>query len=199
MEEIWKDIKGYEGYYQVSNLGRVKSLDRDCVNNLSNQYSSYITTVFRKGKMLKLCVRGNYRSVQLFNNGKYKQVPVHRLVIETFIPNPENKAYVNHKDGNKLNNHVDNLEWVTAKENMQHAYKTGLMKPQDNLPERGKLSESWKAIPVYQMDSTGQIIKKWGCMKEPSIVLNINYNSISKCCRGLRNKAGGYIWRYADD
>lgn len=122
---IWRDIKGYEGYYQVSSDGRVRSLDR------------YVPS---KNDSIKLC-RGvervlalnehGYLQTSLYNHGMNnkkngKHYMVHRLVAEAFIPNPENKPEVNHKDGDKLNNNVSNLEWVTKSENVRHAYATGL-------------------------------------------------------------------------
>jgi len=107
--EIWKDIKGYEGLYQISNLGNVKSL-------------------FRYKKTLKPFFRKQYFSVNLSKNNNFKTFTVHRLVAENFIINPENKLQVNHIDGNKLNNNIDNLEWNTAKENTNHALLLGLKK-----------------------------------------------------------------------
>ena len=128
MEEIWKDIVGFEGWYQISNLGRVKSLKRyvkhnyggdrvveeriikQTIENRKNGYG-YMRTSLAKGSI-----------------GKQVRVNTHRLIAEAFIPNPDNKKFVNHKDGNKLNNSLDNLEWVTPKENVDHARKTGLWK-----------------------------------------------------------------------
>jgi hypothetical protein len=114
--EKWKDIKGYEGYYQVSNLGNVKSLDRVVWNG----------KVFHKriGKILK--PKGDrYYELCLTKQGKLKKVYIHRLVAQAFIPNPNNKAEVNHMDGNKVNNHISNLEWCTSKENKKHAWENG--------------------------------------------------------------------------
>ena len=119
MKEVWKDINGYEGYYQVSNLGRIKSLDR----MTNNQYGEY----FMKGRILKNSTIKDkgYCRVSLNNgNGKISK-RVHRLVAEAFILNPKNKPEVNHKDGNKLNNCVSNLEWCTNKENIEHSIRTG--------------------------------------------------------------------------
>ena len=124
MEEIWKDIKGYEGLYQVSNFGNVKSLDRYIINkNGDKQYFP--------GKYLNQGISDNYLKVILSKNNKQRTFRVHILVARTFIPNPENKPEVNHIDGNKSNNRVDNLEWNTRSENELHAYKNGLSKPSD--------------------------------------------------------------------
>lgn len=114
MIEVWKDIKGYEGLYQVSNLGRVKSL---------KHLKEYFLTYRIEGK--------GYASVALFKGtvSSRKSYKVHRLVADAFIPNPENKPQINHKDGNKLNNSVENLEWVTNQENIVHAYNNGLIHP----------------------------------------------------------------------
>lgn len=106
-EEIWRDIDGYDGKYQVSNFGRVKSF-KYC----------------REGRLLKASLKSGYPFVQFGKRGK--QVCIHRLVAKAFIPNPDSKPEVNHIDGNPLNNHVDNLEWCTRAENQRHAFATGL-------------------------------------------------------------------------
>ena len=120
VEEItnstWKPIKGYEGLYEVSDKGQVRSLDR--INHRGTKY---------KGRILRNRNTPNgYYAVMLSKNGIEKIYTVHRLVATTFIPNPENKEEINHKDGNKKKNILENLEWVTRSENVKHAYKTGL-------------------------------------------------------------------------
>ena len=116
MEEVWKDIKGYEGLYQVSNKGRVKSMDRYADNNGALQ--------FRPERILKQNIQDtgtNKRcAVTLSKDGKVKRIRVHRLVAEAFIPNPENKPQIDHIDTDSTNNVVDNLRWVTPKENMNN-------------------------------------------------------------------------------
>lgn len=111
--EIWKDIAGYEGLYQISNFGRVKSFNG----------------LWTKVKILKPSLRNNgYIFVTLFKNGKTKMFYIHQLVARAFIPNPENKPTVNHKFGNRLDNYCESLEWVTFAENQQHAFDTGIQK-----------------------------------------------------------------------
>lgn len=118
MNEVWKDIKGYEGLYQISNLGRIKSL-----------YGWNGRRYLEREKILKPTTKNDERStypraiIKLTKNKKSKDYKVHRLVAQTFIPNPKNKPQVNHIDGNPLNNRVENLEWCTDRENKIHAYK----------------------------------------------------------------------------
>lgn len=120
-KEIWKDIKGYEGLYQVSNLGRIKSLQRYRISKSGTNQNV-------NEKILKQsCGKTNkYLNVTLAKNKKNKTFQIHRLAALNFIPNPNNYPQVNHKDGNKQNNCVDNLEWCTCKENINHAWKNGL-------------------------------------------------------------------------
>lgn len=115
MKKEWKDVKGYEGFYQISNSGIVKSLGGWC------------GTAKRKEKIRSTSLtHDGYVKVRLIHQGKDKTMRVHRLVAEAFIPNPENKDTVNHIDGNKQNNIVSNLEWANRTEQMIHAYKLGL-------------------------------------------------------------------------
>ena len=114
--EIWKPVACYEGLYEVSNLGRVKSLGR--IDRFYRRWKSCILKPHTVGK--------NYLAVSLSNGGKVRSIRIHRLVAEAFIPNPSNKPQVNHKDGNKANNAASNLEWSTNSENQLHARETGL-------------------------------------------------------------------------
>ncbi|QMW05320.1 NUMOD4 domain-containing protein [Spirosoma foliorum] len=119
--EVWKDIPGYEGRYQASNLGRIKSLARVAVMGGHGQCFKEV-----KEKVLNPGIHksSGYRFVGL--NGRKTKTPVHRAIAKTFIPNPDNKPFINHIDGNKINNRVENLEWCTAKENVRHAIAMGL-------------------------------------------------------------------------
>ena len=119
---MWKDIKGFEDIYIISDLGEVYSKDRMCIDSLGRKR-------FRKGIKINPDIAPNgYYRVTLARNGKKTQRYLHRLLAEHFIPNPNNLPQVNHKNGNKLKCDLDNLEWVTAQENVMHAYKNGLLK-----------------------------------------------------------------------
>lgn len=141
MEEIWKDIEGYEGMYQVSNLGRVKSLSRRC--------STHWGTRLVPEKILKPQEKEfGYLCVNLHKDSKSKEFSIHRLVAFAFVPNPSNKPDVNHNDGNKQNNYPENLEWVTNLENIQHAVRTGLMSREQrtHFQQAGTAAVSKKVI-----------------------------------------------------
>lgn len=119
--EIWKSIPGYEGYYEASNLGRIRSVERKIPHPM------LLTGQTIHSKILKLNKDADgYFVLSIQKEGKTLFTFAHRLVAMAFIPNPDNKPCVNHKDGNKQNNHVENLEWCTVLENNRHAHRTGL-------------------------------------------------------------------------
>lgn len=120
--EIWKDIAGYEGWYQVSNMGRVRSLDRTVYFNSKSGKGSR----FYKGQILKHKYHHGYQMVNLLKNKHLEVLYIHRLVIETFVPRVEGKTWCNHKNGIKSDNRAENLEWCTPSENKVHADKNGL-------------------------------------------------------------------------
>lgn len=182
MEEIWKDIKDYEGYYQISNLGNVRSIERT-VKRITH-------SVKISSKLLKLRKTSNdYFNIQLCKDSGCKSKLIHRLVAEAFIPNPENKPEVNHKDGNKANNNVLNLEWNTSKENSQHSYDSGL-----SIGISGINNKNSKSI--IQLDMTGNTQNKFACAREAYQKTGVHYKHISRCCLGKRKSAGGYVWKF---
>ena len=158
--ELWKDITNYEEYYQISNLGRIKNK--------------------KQNRILKPSKSGGYYHISL-RYGQRKECLIHRLVAEAFIPNPHNLNYVNHKDENKLNNSVNNLEWCTAKYNVAYG--------------KGALARNQRII---QYDLQGNALKIWESMKDASDSTGILYQCISACCRDKKKTAGGYAWTYAN-
>jgi len=181
MEEVWKDVVGYEGYYKVSNLGNVKSLDRIVDNE-----GKYFRHLKGKPKAQKQQHNG-YMTVNLYKNGinkQYKTFRVHRLVAEAFLPNPNNLPFVNHKDENKQNNNVNNLEWCTQQYNNEYG----------TARERQAKSNS---KTVYQYTLEKELVKVWDSTKateKEGFIQGI----VSKCCLKIPKYKThkGYIWSY---
>ncbi len=158
--EIWKPITGYEelnGLFEISNLGRIKSFTQN-----------------KKGRIIKnRYINDNGYVLVILKGNKYR---VHRLVAETFLPNPGNLPQVNHKDEDKTNNRIDNLEWCSAQYNMIYSH--------------GK--------PILQFDLDGNLIKKWESLMDVNREIGINVGNISSCCKGRYKSAGGFIWEDYD-
>lgn len=185
LNEIWRDIKGYEGLYQVSNFGRVRSLDRIVNGNWKNP------NIKRNGKILKINILpSGYCRVLLSKDGKTKLHYVHRLVATAFIPNPNNYPCVNHKDENKQNNCVENLEWCTQKYNNNYRNRQKKIAKKNT---NGKMSK-----PVLQYDLQGNFIKEWPSIMEIERQLGFDQGYISNCCNGKYKTAYGYIWKFKD-
>jgi hypothetical protein len=189
--EIWKDIKDYEGLYKVSNLGRVKSLKRRIELKGKNQFTDFTTFKEIEGKEIKPSINyKGYCQLSLYKNGKSKNKQVHRLVAEAFIENPFNKPTVNHINGNKLDNRVDNLEWATNKEQTEHLIKV--------LNHKSVISDKCRKrqIELHQR----KVIRNDGIIfnsiKEASNGNETLRKHINMCCRGKRATAGGYGWSY---
>ncbi len=175
-KEIWKSIKNFEGKYLVSNLGNVFSNHIKRNLKLQNNKHGYI-----------------YCNLSI-KKGSTKYSLIHRLVAEAFIPNPENKPEVNHIDGNKKNNSVDNLEWVTSKENIDHAFKNNLRNSK-TLIKNGEI----KSKKVYQLDiNTKEILRVWNSAKQIKRELNYDDSYISLCCKLRKISYKGFIWRYEE-
>ena len=183
-KEIWKDIPDYEGLYQVSNLGKVRSLDHVRKNGKENNH-----ICVSKGKILTPGKDNNgYMIVVLSKDGKTKSYRIHKLVASSFLNNKNNLKCINHKDEDKTNNNVNNLEWCTHKYNNNYGTK-----PQ-------KISKA-NSIKVNQYDKNHNFIKTWGSLTEASKHLKKDRAvvNISKCCKLKVKSAYGYIWRYANE
>ena len=190
--EIWKNIKGYENLYLISNTGKVKALAKSIWNG---QGYLHFPEIIRKPTYDK----DGYLNITLSKKGKSTTFKLHRLVATAFIPNPNNLPEVNHIDGNKSNNKVDNLEWVTRSENQKHAFRTGLINQNGkNNHMYGRIgADNPNSIPIYQLDKyTGVIINEYDSLASAGRALGVNIGKICLVCQGKRNSAYGYKWKY---
>jgi len=182
--EIFKDIQGYEGCYQVSNYGRVENLSRLVPGKLNS-----IREIAEK--LLSPRYDGHhYYKVALHKDRARNNISIHRLVAVAFIPNPENKPFINHIDGNPLNNHADNLEWCTPSENVSHAFRIGLQKARYGTEHPG-------ARAVLQYTLSGELIRRYDYIRQAASETSIREEAIAQCLRGNNKTSGGYKWKYA--
>ena len=168
----WKQIKDFDGYF-INVEGQIKS---------TRSFKGTQEKILKPSKNQQ-----GYITYNLMRGGKVYEKPLHRLLMETFIPNINNLPCINHIDGNILNNSLDNLEWCTYSHNNKEAYKLGLKKPR------------LKSKTILQIDrNTGNIIKEWKNSYEPKI-LGYSPSNINMCCNGIRKSANGYIWRFKNE
>lgn len=181
MTEEWRDIEGFEGKYQVSNLGRVRNI----------KFHGHERSLKQERILTPKVRRDGYCSVHL-SDGKDKDYHpmIHRLVAKAFIPNPDNLPEVNHKDEDKKNNHVGNLEWCTTEYNF--TYGTGQKRAHES-----------KKKPILQLDKdTGEILKEYAGAVDAAIAMCGNPEkdrAITSCANGKRHTAYGYAWKYKKD
>ncbi len=173
--EKWKNIKGYEGLYQVSNLGNVRSLN-------------YRKQGFVKNLYLKHHPDG-YRQVELFKNGTKRMITVHRLVAEAFVPNRNGYDVVNHLNENKADNRVENLEWIDFAGNVRYSKNKHRNENKNKSLKRNER--------VLQLSLDGVLIKEWANITEVKHSTKYNNWSIYQCCEGVRKSAYGFKWQYA--
>lgn len=181
--EIWKDIEGYNGKYQISNKGEVRSFSR-----------------WKNGNLLRGGTCGNpgpYRYVALVGNGRndVKNFYIHRLVATYFVENPNGYNEVNHIDGDTLNNNAENLEWCSHFENMKHALKSGKLSHEFQQGAKNK-----KSKPVYQKTKDGHVVKVWESVNQIQRETKYLASSIFCCCNHRKgyNTAYGYVWEYVN-
>lgn len=171
--EIWKDIPGYEGYYQASNIGNIKSLIFQC--NFTNKK-------YPREKLLKQKVsKDKCKRVELWKDGEHKTWLVHRLVGMTFLGIPKTKMTINHKDGNRLNNNIDNLEWLSLADNILHGFRTGL------YPQTHVLLTNKKTNATIEIRS----------MSEASRLMGKHVKYLSDCKHRNKNENDLYKWEFA--
>lgn len=174
MTEIWKPVVGYEKYYEVSSMGRIRSLDRVMTSTTGKKF-------IKKGRIRKQVLNtatGYYMLVLHGDDGKETNT-VHRFVAETFLPNPDRLPVVNHKNEIRTDNRAENLEWCTFQYNMLYS----------NVPAKSKK-------PVVQVDPKTGKETVWDSARDAYRETGIEYKNISACCRGLRPRAGGFEWRF---
>ena len=179
MSEQWKPIKGYEGIYEVSDLGRVRSLPRMLTDSKGRRHPVPM-------KMLKMHDRKGYDSVTLHDMGRKAIMSVHRLVAMAFIPNPDNLPVVNHRDENPKNNQVSNLEWCDISYNTR--YGTGV--------ERAQAKHVYHRKAVEQLTKDGQHVATFKGVKEAARATGADASVIVRVCKGRNETAGGYRWKY---
>lgn len=173
MQEEWRDVIGYEGYYQVSSIGRIKSLKRKVCNNTGLRE-------IKEQIMVNIADKYGYMCITLSKNRNIKTIKIHRLVAMAFIENPNNLPQVNHIDENKSNNNVSNLEWCTQKYNINYGSRT----------------EKCSKKVVQILDN--KIIKVFNSVNEASRFMNCNKYNISMCCKKKRKTTCGYKWEYLE-
>ena len=178
MKEVWKDLKGFEGKFKISSTGIILN---------KNNNAKVKTRISKDG----------YVYVSLYYNKKSYIKTLHGLVAKTFINKDDNNNLeVNHIDGNKLNNNIDNLEWITHKDNIKHAWNNKLFEPVREASRRyGKDNPFAKSVIQYDLNMNK--IKEYSCIAEAVRKTKINKTSIGKCCNNRQKTAGGYVWRFA--
>jgi len=195
LQEEWRCVYGYEGIYEISNHGAVRSLTRKSKHSRGGSRTL-------KGRLMKNGYCGDYDAVQLSKYGKVTNHLIHRLVASSFIDNPDNKKCVNHKDGNKKNNHSYNLEWCTYSENEKHSYSELGKKPnKTNLGNVGIKARDAK--PVAEINDHNVVINYWGSASEAARETGLCQGRISCVCRGEtvkgKHNGRGFIYISKDE
>ncbi len=187
LNEEFRDIKGYEELYQVSNYGRIKRLEKKDMLKSKNQHTTFCSYRTVKEKILSNIYCKGYCRVTLSKNNTKKILQVHRLVAEAFLPNPNNFPEVNHKKENeKDNNRLENLEWVTSKENCNYGNRNNIISK--------KISKK-----IIQYDLNFKKIKVWDNISKASEYYNTTVPNIVLCLKNKNKTAVGYIWKYVDE
>lgn len=180
--EEWKPVSGYEGLYCVSNLGRVKMLERKVMANKS-------TRIIKEHIIRQIETTKGYLHVDLWAKNKHTRAAVHRLVLFAFYGEPESKKECNHKNENRKDNRVENLEWITHKENLN--YGSRLERHRAAMLNHPNMSKS-----ISQYDLNGDFIQDFSSIREAARVLGFSMCNIKDCCKGRYKQTHGYIFKY---
>lgn len=183
-KEIWKDIPKYEGYYKASNFGRIKSVDR-IIYDSKGRKQKFSGRVLRQTTTTK-----GYKRVQLNKGGTGKHVFVHVVVLTSFYPRPDSLTQVNHKDEDKANNRLENLEYCTASYNQNYGHCSA-------NKSRATRNDKKKSKPIIQMTTSGTVINEFPSIREAERVLGFQHGHLREACNGNLHTAYGYKWKWA--
>lgn len=188
MEEIWRPVKRLNNLYEVSNLGNVRSISRTCIDSKGRKQHI-------QGKILAkdLGIYKQYYYVRIHVKGVFNgRIMIHKLVAETFIPNPNNLPCINHKNENKLDNRVENLEWCDHKYNTN--YGTCIQRRSFN-----SRNQEWRSCKILQLDLNGNVLAEYPSFKEAQRQIGHSYSNIWQACNKKVKTAYGYKWKYKND
>lgn len=190
--EIWKQVVGYENLYEVSSIGRVKRVGG--IEFFKSRRGNLVSRT-RKGGIIVLKEAKGYLRAHLCMGGKAKPIMAHRLVAIAFTPNPNNYPEINHKNGIRSENRVENLEWCTKSQNIRHCYDV-LKRPISPNVINVYGGNHPASTPIFQYDLSGNFIKEWSSAIEIQRELSIHSPNVIACCRGRQQTSGGFIWRH---
>ena len=182
MQEKWKDVVGFEGYYEVSNYGSIRGVDRVVIRKNGSKCTI-------NGVKITLCVdKKGYHRFRFRKPFDIKTLKIHRVVAQAFLLNYSNELQVNHIDGNKTNNRIDNIEMVTNRENSIHAHKTGLIKKRESFSNKKTILDIYQVLSIYSMPRHRKNSKDVFTMQYIADCFNVSMSCVSKIATGKKHK-----------